>query len=98
MKGFIRNIDPLGRLVIPAELRQSYHIGVGDPLRFFCTPGGIVLEPLNASCGICGSTTDLLLVDGIAICREHAEELARVLEKSQSGSSATGGGGTDAAR
>ena len=56
------------------------------------------LEPLNASCGICGSTKDLLFVDGIAICREHAEELARVLEKSQSSLSATGGGGTDAAR
>ena len=33
--GIIRNIDPLGRLVIPAEIRKSHGINAGDPVEMF---------------------------------------------------------------
>ncbi len=80
MKGFTRRVDDLGRVVIPKEIRASYHLEENAYLRIIYVPAGILLEPLNASCGICGSTKNLLFVDGIAICRAHAEALVRAME------------------
>lgn len=33
--GIVRRIDNLGRVVIPKEIRRSFHIGEGDPVEFF---------------------------------------------------------------
>lgn len=33
--GIVRRIDDLGRVVIPKEIRQNYHIKEGDPLEIY---------------------------------------------------------------
>lgn len=33
--GIVRRIDDLGRIVIPKEIRQRWHIKEGDPLEMF---------------------------------------------------------------
>lgn len=33
--GIVRNVDPLGRIVIPAELRKTLDIDIKDPLEIF---------------------------------------------------------------
>jgi transcriptional pleiotropic regulator of transition state genes len=68
-------MDNLGRVTVPMEMRASLNIKPGDPIDIARVRGGILLSPLSASCGICGSTEDLLEIDGMGICRECALEI-----------------------
>lgn len=42
--GLIRNIDKLGRIVIPKEYRDFYKIENGDELEIFATTEGILIR------------------------------------------------------
>ena len=42
--GIIKEVDNLGRLVIPKEMRDTLHIGIGTPLEFYSDNEGIVLK------------------------------------------------------
>lgn len=42
--GIIRNMDELGRLVIPKELRRTFSINEGDPLEIFTNGEKIVIQ------------------------------------------------------
>lgn len=44
---FERQLDELGRLVIPAELRKACGFKTGDTLRIFYTDNGILIYPNN---------------------------------------------------
>lgn len=83
MKEFIRHIDDLGRVVIPMEMRRGFGIKDDDPLNIQAVPAGILLSPLNASCVICGSTEDLLQIEGIGVCRRCAERLSQKLKETK---------------
>lgn len=43
--GIIRNVDQLGRIVIPSELRKSLNLSPGSPMEIFGTETGIFLQP-----------------------------------------------------
>lgn len=43
--GIIRRIDDLGRIVIPKDIRDRYHIKEGDPLEIFLSKEGIIFAP-----------------------------------------------------
>ncbi|WP_195543642.1 AbrB/MazE/SpoVT family DNA-binding domain-containing protein [Massiliimalia timonensis] len=40
---FIRPIDNLGRVVIPAEIRKYYHWNAHDPIKMVFTKDGVLL-------------------------------------------------------
>ena len=42
--GIVRNIDDLGRIVIPKEIRRTMGIKEGDPLEIYVTEEGICLK------------------------------------------------------
>lgn len=42
--GIIRKVDDLGRIVIPKEIRNFYHIGANDEIEIVTTTNGIVLR------------------------------------------------------
>ena len=42
--GIVRKIDNLGRIVIPKELRDSYHLDTGTPVEIFTHGGSILLQ------------------------------------------------------
>jgi transcriptional pleiotropic regulator of transition state genes len=73
--GITRPLDPLGRVTLPIELRRMQNITEGDLLEVYVDGDSIILKPVKDKCVICGSTEDLIKVDGIAICRTHAEKL-----------------------
>ncbi|MEA5134628.1 MAG: AbrB/MazE/SpoVT family DNA-binding domain-containing protein [Candidatus Fimivivens sp.] len=70
MKQFARNIDDLGRVVLPKEIRRANNIDTGDLLAIEVVPAGILLTPMKACCVICGSTNNLVTVHDTAICRD----------------------------
>ena len=42
--GIIRKVDDLGRIVIPKEIRNFYHIEANDEIEIVTTTNGIILR------------------------------------------------------
>lgn len=63
--GIVRKMDPLGRIVIPMELRRRYGIEEGDPLEIYVDGETIILKPYDATktCGITGERAILSIPD-----------------------------------
>ena len=68
--GIVRNIDDLGRVTLPKELRDIRGIKAGDPVAIYVDGDAICLEKHMPGCIICGSTEQLMDVDGVLICRD----------------------------
>ncbi len=66
--GIIRNIDSLGRIVVPMELRRTLCIQEKDPMEIFVDGESIILQKYNpnGSCQITGEVSDqnIELADG----------------------------------
>ncbi len=73
--GIIRNLDSLGRLVIPKELRSSLGIREGGEVEIFAEDDQIIVKKFDPSCTFCGSTEDLMHFRGKLICRSCLEQL-----------------------
>lgn len=58
--GIVRQVDQLGRVVIPMELRRVLEIGEKDSLEIFTDNGRIILQKYNPSqaCIITGEISD----------------------------------------
>jgi AbrB family transcriptional regulator, transcriptional pleiotropic regulator of transition state genes len=52
--GFDRKVDGLGRIVIPAEIRDHFGLHVGDHLDIHIDGDAIVLTPMVERCPLCG--------------------------------------------
>lgn len=66
--GIVRKLDALGRIVIPMELRRTFGINVGDPVRIFVDGERIVLQKHEASCVFCGTTDGVRDVRSRPVC------------------------------
>jgi len=69
--GIIRNIDPLGRLVLPKELRKTYGITTDTPLEIFTDGDTILLRKYTpaGACAFCGEVSPVSVqFKGRAIC------------------------------
>ncbi|ASA22342.1 AbrB/MazE/SpoVT family DNA-binding domain-containing protein [Paenibacillus donghaensis] len=67
--GIVRQLDGLGRVVIPKELRRTMNIAEGDGLEIFVNGDQIVLKKYNPGCTLCGSLEDIEYLSGKPICR-----------------------------
>jgi transcriptional pleiotropic regulator of transition state genes len=85
--GIRRKVDDLGRVVIPATMRRSLGIGVGDEVEISVDEGRLVLAKPAEQCTFCGTDQDLGAFRGKVVCwsctaalraldREHADESA----------------------
>ena len=52
--GIDRRVDGLGRVVIPAEIRERLGLVEGSPLDIVVHDGSIVLTPRESRCRECG--------------------------------------------
>lgn len=69
--GIIRNIDSLGRVVLPKELRRVLAITPDTPLEIFTDNDTVILRKYKpaGSCAFCGVLSDDMLVyRGIPVC------------------------------
>ena len=76
--GFSRAIDPLGRIVLPKELRDEFDIKVRDRFHISVdrSNGTIFLTPAIKKCLRCGSQVDLIeLKENHYLCRACLENL-----------------------
>jgi transcriptional pleiotropic regulator of transition state genes len=66
--GIVRQLDGLGRIVIPMELRRTMNIKDGDGLEIFVEGEKIVLRKYAPGCTLCGSMEGLNALSGKLIC------------------------------
>lgn len=57
--GMVRKIDPLGRLVIPKEIRKVLNINVNDNMEIFTEGDQIIFKKYSAQ-GACVVTREVL--------------------------------------
>ena len=68
--GVIRQVDELGRFVLPIEIRRSLGINVRDSIEIHTEGNRIVLTKHEESCLFCGSTKTLHAHEGKYVCEK----------------------------
>ena len=74
--GMVRNLDQLGRLVIPKETRRVFNLNGGDPVEIFTDGDTIILKKYVRGCQCCGDMKDVKEYKGIRICKKCLNELS----------------------
>ncbi|MGI6160812.1 MAG: AbrB/MazE/SpoVT family DNA-binding domain-containing protein [Christensenellales bacterium] len=67
--GIVRNVDGLGRIVIPIELRRTMGIDIKDPVEIFVDGEQIILKKYQPSCVFCDNADDVAYYKGKNVCR-----------------------------
>jgi transcriptional pleiotropic regulator of transition state genes len=73
--GILRPVDPLGRVVIPVELRRNLGIQTDDLLEVFVDGEYIMLKKNDPKCIFCGSTTDVVEVHDKTVCQNCIQDM-----------------------
>ena len=75
--GIVRQVDTLGRLVIPRELRKMLDINDGiDSFEMYVNDNKeIVLKKYNPSCALCNNKEQLVKIDGKLVCGNCIDKL-----------------------
>ena len=76
--GIYRQLDSLGRIVLPIELRRSLEIGPKDMLQISVEDDQIVLRRFEPNCLFCGSSHGLVSYRDRMLCRECAKEIGEL--------------------
>lgn len=76
--GIVRKVDDLGRIVIPKEMRRTYHIDTRDSLEIFVDGSSIILKKYTPACILCDSADNTVFLNQKHICRKCIERLAQL--------------------
>ncbi len=76
--GILRNVDQLGRIVIPMELRNKLGIKDKDPLEILVDGSSIVLRKYNPNCIFCGTDKNLFEYNDKLICTKCKEKVSKL--------------------
>ena len=73
--GIVRKIDPLGRIVIPKEIRRLLDIDIGDQMSISAVNSEVVIKKYTKSCVFCGSEEELIEYRNMCVCKKCRESL-----------------------
>jgi len=79
--GIVRKLDELGRVVIPIELRNKFHISERDPIEIYVDGTNIILRKYESNCIFCDKTKNLTEYKGKNICAACLKKLNNLSEK-----------------
>lgn len=74
--GIVRQVDNLGRVVLPIELRRTLDINEKDSLEIFVDGSNVILKKYEPACIYCGEARDVIKHKGKNICISCAKEIA----------------------
>jgi transcriptional pleiotropic regulator of transition state genes len=74
--GIVRQMDDLGRIVIPVELRRTLQIDRRDPLEIFVEGDKIILRKYEAACIFCGSAEDVVTFKDKTVCSHCLSQMS----------------------
>lgn len=73
--GVVRNIDSVGRFVLPIEIRNHMDLLNGDPVEIFVDDDKIILKKYRPSCIFCDNADGVEYFRGKLVCRDCLEEI-----------------------
>lgn len=76
--GIVRPVDPLGRVVIPVELRRNLGINTDDSLEVFVDGDYIMLKKYEPACIFCGNVKNIQTIHGKNVCSSCIKELKKL--------------------
>ena len=76
--GMIRQLDTLGRIVLPIELRRTLDIEAKDMLEIYVEGETVVLRKYEPNCHFCGGTEELSSFRDKLICKDCLKELKKI--------------------
>lgn len=76
--GIVRNLDNLGRVTLPIELRRNLNLAIKDPVEIFVDGDKIVLKKYAPADIFTGSQEDLIEYQGKMISKETIKKLAEL--------------------
>ena len=77
--GIVRNVDELGRIVIPKEMRKKMEISSNDPVEIFVEGDRIILTKFQSSCTFCGGILGVCEFKEKRICADCLAEIKSAL-------------------
>lgn len=76
--GIVRNLDNLGRITLPIELRRSLDIDIKDPVEIFVDGDCIILKKYEPADIFTGEKEDLIEFHGKMVSKATISELAKI--------------------
>ncbi|MDO4567253.1 MAG: AbrB/MazE/SpoVT family DNA-binding domain-containing protein [Oscillospiraceae bacterium] len=73
--GIVREIDKLGRIVIPVEYRAQLGIASGDPVEISAEKDRIIIKRYTPSCVFCKSERSTREFMGRSVCENCLKKL-----------------------
>lgn len=73
--GMVRQLDTLGRIVIPVELRRTMDLSLKDTLEIFVDGDQIILKKYHPACVFCNDARDVVSYKGKLVCKCCLAEL-----------------------
>ncbi|MCL1878140.1 MAG: AbrB/MazE/SpoVT family DNA-binding domain-containing protein [Defluviitaleaceae bacterium] len=77
--GIVRQVDELGRIVLPVEIRKIKNIEKGTPVEFFVDEGCIILKKYEPACTFTGSAEDLIEYKGRKVSKKAIMQMAELI-------------------
>ena len=74
--GIVRQIDELGRLVLPKEIRKTLQIEPKDSLEFWLDNDCIVLKKYAPTCVFCQSAKNIVRFKDKNVCARCIKEIS----------------------
>ncbi len=75
--GIIREVDKLGRIVLPIELRRVLDIAEKDELEIYMENDRIILQKFESTCVFCASSEGLVRYKGKNVCQACVRNMGR---------------------
>ncbi|MDE5864609.1 MAG: AbrB/MazE/SpoVT family DNA-binding domain-containing protein [Lachnospiraceae bacterium] len=75
--GIVRNLDNLGRVTLPIELRRTLNMDIKDPVEIFVHEDSIVLKKYEPSDIFTGSKDDLIEYEGKMVSKKTIMDMAK---------------------
>ncbi len=74
----VRNLDNLGRVTLPIELRRNLNLDIKDPVEIFVEEDKIILKKYEPSDVFTGQKEDLFEYEGKMVSRATIQDLAKL--------------------
>ncbi len=76
--GIVRNLDNLGRVTLPIELRRNLNLDIKDPVEIFVEDDKIILKKYEPSDLFTGQKNDLIEYEGKMVSKDTIKKLAKI--------------------
>lgn len=74
--GIIRNLDDLGRIVIPKEMRTKLKLIENEPVEILATEKGVFIRKPEVTCLGCGEEYHIE-IEGIKLCKKCLDKIRK---------------------